>query len=182
MREVLLQTIVEKLESMEIALLKDSRSGNDHVVQKETVQRLKSLQSQLQIFNAQLSNNAEKLSRLSEQKTSLGLGPNDPSTSFVKHIHHFHKLVWVTAGLFLVCLLLVYGWLNCYKEKKSFEANDIKYRFWKSDSSANLLRLTYFTDSLYNLDKVDFRNRVVQREEQFALRMKMNRLAGEKKK
>ena len=102
--------------------------------------------------------------------------------SQVKHTRNFYKHVLVTVILFLISLLLAYGWINCHSEKKAFEANDIKYRYWKVDSNASLLKLTYYTDSLYDMDKDDFRNQVVHAEQKIAEQATQFQLAGEKEK
>jgi len=70
--------------------------------------------------------------------------------------------------------------MNCHIEKKQFEANDIKYRFWKANGNTNLLKIIYKTDSLYNLDKTNFAKEVLRQERQIADEEKKHRLAGEK--
>jgi hypothetical protein len=47
MSEILLQTIVEKLESMEIALLKESNTSKDEVLQKQMLQIFKTLEAEI---------------------------------------------------------------------------------------------------------------------------------------
>lgn len=167
MSEILLQTIVEKLESLEIASLKQSDPGKDETLQKQIFQSFKSLQSEFQIIISQLNNNSEKLNSFSREINALALKIDYDSPRKVKHIHHFHKLVWITVSLFLISLLLAYGWINCYKEKRIFEANDIKYRYWKVDRNAALLKLTDYTDSLYDLDKEGFKKQVQNSEDQY---------------
>lgn len=120
MSEILLQTIVEKLESLEIALLKESNSSKDETLQKQILQSLKSLRSEFQMFISQLNNNNEKLNGFSKEINTLRLNLSNHTPSHVKHIHHFHKLVWVTVILFIISLLLAYGWLNCYRGRYSF--------------------------------------------------------------
>ena len=78
--------------------------------------------------------------------------------------------------------MLAYGWINCNNEKKSFKANDMKYRFWKANGNTNLLKIIYYTVSLYNLDKDHFIQQVVRAEQQIAELEEMPRLADEKKK
>jgi hypothetical protein len=134
------------------------------------------------MFISLLNNHNEKLNSLSKEMNLLRLNLGNLEPRQVKHIHHFHKLVWVTVSLFLISLFLAYGWINCHNEKKAFEANDIKYRYWKADNNASLLKLTYYTDSLYNMDKDDFRNQVVHAEQQIAEQGKRFRLAGEKER
>ncbi len=182
MSEVLLQTIVEKLESLEIALLKESNSGKDEALQKQSLQGFKSLHSEIQIFISQLNHDSEKLNGFSKEMNLLRLNLGKIERGHFKHIHHFHKLVWVTVSLFIIALLLAYGWINCHNEKNVFEANDIKYRYWKVDSNASLLKLTNYTDSLYDLNKDDFTNQVVRAEQQLAEQAEQFRLAGEKEK
>lgn len=66
--------------------------------------------------------------------------------------------------MFIISLLLAYGWINCSNEKKSFEANDIKYRYWQANGNNHLLKIVFYTDSLYNLDKDHFMEQVLQSE------------------
>jgi hypothetical protein len=91
------------------------------------------------------------------------------------------SLSWIST-VFIISLLLAYGWMNCRNEKKIFEANDIKYRFWKANGNASLLKIIYLTDSIYNLDKDDFINGVLHAELKIAEQEKMHPLADEKKK
>ena len=71
--------------------------------------------------------------------------------------------------------------MNCHSEKKQFEANDIKYRFWKVNGNASLLKVVYDTDSLYELDKNNFKDQVLEAEHQIKEQVKKYRLADEKK-
>ena len=58
----------------------------------------------------------------------------------------------------------------------------MKYRYWKANGNTSLLKIVYYTDSLYNLDEYHFTNEVLRAERQIAKQEKMHRLAGEKKK
>ena len=78
--------------------------------------------------------------------------------------------------------LLAYGWINCHNEKKAFEANDLKYRYWKANGNKILLKASYDTDSLYELDKDGFKKEVLNREKNISEREKMFRLVDEKMK
>ncbi len=182
MSEILLQTIVEKLESLEIALLKEGDSDKNEIFQNQVLQGFKDFKSEVGQFTSQLNINNEKLQAFSKEISVFRLKMINLIKCEVKHSHHFYKHVLVTVSLFVISLLLEYGWINCHNEKKVFEANDIKYRYWKVDSNASLLKLTYFTDSLYEADKDDFTNQVVHAEQQIAEQWKQFRLAGEKEK
>lgn len=182
MSEILLQAIVEKLEALEIALLKQGSAGKDEEVSNELTTAVKSVQLELIKFSSAFNSYDEKIDILSKRIHTLRIDPHNPIQNKVKHTHHFHKQVWLTASLFIISLLLAYGWINCRNERKSFEGNDMKYRFWKANGNKHLLNIVYYTDSLYNLDKDRFMQRVVLAEHQVVEQEKAHRLADEKKK
>jgi len=182
MSEILLQTIVEKLESLEIALLKQGNTGKDEEASNELTRGIKMLQSEFIKISSTFNTNNEKINGLSEEIHGLRLKSGNSIQNRVKHVHHFHKQVWLSVSLFICSLLLAYEWINCNSDKKSFEANDMKYRFWKANGNANLIKIVYYTDSLYNLDREHFIQQVVLAENQIAEQEKEHRLAGEKKK
>src|SRR5690242_15419992 len=181
MNEVLLQTIVEKLEALEIALLKQSPPAKEGESSKELVTAVKFVQTKLTKFNSEVRTNTDCVTNLSNQINALRLNFAHPEQNQVKHVHHFHKHIWISLSLFIISLLFAYGWINCHVEKKAFEANDIQYRFWKANGNTNLLKIIYKTDSLYNLDKTIFAKEVLRQERQIAVQEKKHRLAGEKK-
>ena len=172
MSEILLQAIVEKLEALEIALLKQGSAGK--IEELETAVR--SIQSAFIKLNSAFNVNNEKIDGIAEDIRALRRLHNK-----VKHTHHFHKQVWVSVSLFIICLLLAYGWINCSNEKKAFEANNMKYRYWKANGNASLLKIIYYTDSLYNLDEYHFTNEVLRAERKLEEQNKVQRLAPEKK-
>ena len=178
MSEILLQAIVEKLEALEIALLKQGSAAND----EELKAAVKSFQSEFIKFGAVFTTNNEKMNDLSERINALRVKPGNPIQNQLKHIHHFHKQVWLSVSLFIISLLLAYGWINCINEKKTPEANDMKYRFWKTHGNSHLLKIVFYTDSLYNLDKDHFMQQVVRSERQITEQENMHRIAGEKEK
>lgn len=181
MNEVLLQMIVEKLEALEIALLKQSDPSKycESLNALETL--MKSLQSEIMKLSLERKTNTDRVTDLSNQINTLRSNSIDPEQNQVNHIHHFHKHIWISLSLFIISLFLAYGWINCHIEKKQFEANDIKYRFWKANGNTSLLKIIYGTDSLYNLDKDGFTNEVLRAEHEIAEQEKMHRLASEKK-
>ena len=183
MNEVLLQTIIEKLEALEIALLIQSQPAKDEESSSKALAAVvKSVQSELMKLNSECKTNTDCVHNLSKEINTLRSNYINPEENQVKHIHHFHKNIWISVSLFVVSLLFAYGWINCHNEKKQFEANDIQYRFWKANGNTSLLKIIYHTDSLYNLDKDDFRNEVLRAEHQIAEQEKMHRVAGEKEK
>ena len=182
MNEVLLQTIIEKLEAMEIALLKQSDPTKDCESLNVLARLMKSLQSEIMKLSSEYRTNTDCVTDLSNQINTLRSNYINPEQNQVKHIHHFHKQIWVSVSLFIVSLLFAYGWINCHNEKKQFEANDIQYRFWKANGNVSLLKIIYKTDSLYNLDQDGFTKEVLRAEHKIAEQEKMHRFADEKKK
>ena len=182
MSEVLLQTIVEKLEALEIALLKPNHPAKEGESSNALATEVKSVQSELKKFTSEFRTSSDRVNNLSKEITTLRLNFGNPEQTQVKHIRHFHRQIWISIGLFLISLLLAYGWTNCHSEKKVFEDNDIKYRFWKANGNTSLLKIIYRTDSLYNLDRDHFTNEVLRGEHEIAEQEKKDRLAGEKEK
>ncbi|RNI38951.1 hypothetical protein EFY79_04640 [Hanamia caeni] len=178
MNELLLQTIIEKLEALEIALLKKNDTPKEDVEQKNLVHQIKSFQSEFEGFKSQLTDNNGNINKLAQNISAR----DDAKQNKVMHIHHFHNRVWLTVSMYLVSLFLAYGWLNCHNEKKAFEANHFKHRYWKANGNKILLKITYETDSLYQVDKDKFEKEVLNREKKIAEREKMLRLADERKK
>ena len=178
MSEILLQAIVEKLEALEITLLKQGSAVKD----EELKTAVKSIQSEFIKFNSIFTTNNEKINNLSERINALRVKSSNPIRNQVKYTHHFHKQVWLSVSLFIISLLVAYGWINCINQKKTFEANDMKYRFWKTHGNSHLLKIVYYTDSLYNLDKDHFMQQVVRSDQQIVEQEKEHRLAGEKEK
>ncbi len=180
MSEILLQAIVEKLESLEIALLKQGSAGKVEETSNELSRQIKLLQSEFINFATTFTQNNEKINRLREDIRGLKVNSGDPSQNQVKHVHHFHKQVWLSVSLFIISLLLAYAWVNCSNEKKSFEANDMKYRYWKANGNTHLLKIIYYTVA-YIPDKDHFIEQVVRSERQISEQENMHRLAVKRK-
>ncbi len=66
----------------------------------------------------------------------------------VLHEHHVPKLIWLTAGLFIVFALVCSGWYVTYNNLDSCIANDTKYRSMKLDTTQKSLQLY--------LDRIDW--------------------------
>ena len=165
MSELLLQTIIEKLESLEIALLKENNAAKDEVTAQPLLKEVKSLQSEIAKLPFQFKVSDEKMSKLLETITALNLPLENPVQTKVKHNHHLHKGLWVAVGLFLISLLLLLGWINAGNTKEEFKANDIKYRYIKINGNSHLLKLLYHTDNLFNANAEVFRKSTIQEED-----------------
>ncbi len=88
-----------------------------------------------------------------------------PVESKVQHQHHFSKIAWITAGLFLTLCLVCSGWYMTAQTISQHKAGDIKYRQLKLTSDSASLRFLWRLDSLYMADP-DKMEKVVTEQEQ----------------
>ena len=83
----------------------------------------------------------------------------------IEHHHHVQKIIWITAGLFIILSLVCAGWYSTYKKLDGYIANDTKYWELRLDTAnRGLQSYLDFTDSLYNVNPV-LRNIVLLKEE-----------------
>lgn len=183
MSDVLLQTIVEKLESLEIALLKDDNASKDkdERLQKTLLQEVKSVQSQIANLSSQFKTGPDKMEELLKGLSALNVKLDKPLSNQIKHSHHLHKGIWVSIGLFIISLMLLYGWIDYSTTKKQSEANDIKFRYLKVSGNSNLLKLLNYTDSLYNVNPDSLAN-LAAIKERSVKPVKLVQRTGQKKK
>jgi hypothetical protein len=182
MSEVLLETIIEKLESLETLLLKESNVSKDNSAQLALLKEVSLLKSKFILLVDQLKANEEKMTALMKEMSALSFKLSTPLENNIRHYHHFHKGLLVAVAFFVLSACFLYGWITCSNAKEQFEANDMKYRFLKMNGNTSLLKLTHDTDSSYFANKNDFARKVVQAEERLAEQAEMLRLAGEKEK
>lgn len=92
-----------------------------------------------------------------------------PPLQKILHHHHVPKLLWVTAGLFLLLSLGLAGWYLQYKKLDGFIANDTKYRSMRLDTSN--IRLQLYLDRLDSIYKTnpELREKVIEKEDQYKL-------------
>jgi|GEM_PF-998419 len=177
MSEQLLEAILAKIESFEL-LLKVTDNGKEEIQQIKSEltllrREIKNLPTQLQLYTGKLN---EVVSAINKLQLQL----NIPVRNLVEHRHHLHKGIWIAVGLFVSCFLLGWGWLNAYRAKEQFEANDMKYRSLKISGNAGLVKYCDVTDSLYQKDPVGFSNSVEQEENRLTRQAELLRLAGER--
>lgn len=168
MSEVLLETIVEKPESLEIALLKESNASKDNATQQALLKKVILLKSEFIVHADQLKSNEEKMNGLMKSISALNFKLSSPLENNILHFHHFHKGLLVALAFFVLAGMFLYGWIRCSNVKKQFEANDLKYRYLKMNGNGSLLKIVHATDSLYSSNKNDFTGKVVQSEQRLA--------------
>jgi len=75
-----------------------------------------------------------------------------PTESKVQHHHHFPKIAWITAGLFLAFCLVCAGWYMTAHDADQYRANDIKYRELKLEEDSAFQNRLWQLDSIYQAD------------------------------
>lgn len=182
MSELLMQTIVEKLEGIELFLKATDGNKPQPVDLAPVVNELKALKKELPVLLDCQAPDAKKLEGLTRSidrlQQQIQMMPN---TSRVEHRHHFHKGIWIAIALLLVTFFLAWGWMNTFSQLERYEAADIKYRYLKTFGTKALNKLTVHVDSLYQNNKPGFRNSVEQEERHIIGIVDSLRFAGEKK-
>jgi hypothetical protein len=173
MSEILLQTIVEKLQTME-SLLKQDKNSKDEEVLKRILDEIKKASTS--------SINIDKIDELKLSIDKCFKTLERPSTNQIIYKHYLHKEIWIAVILFFVSTFFLCEWISTISNKKPFEANDIKYRALKISGDKELLQLLYQIDSFYNANADWMHKYVVQEEDRLIEQERILELAGEKKK
>ena len=92
-----------------------------------------------------------------------------PPVNKVVHHHHIPKLIWIAIGLFIALCLICSGWWVTSTKLDGFVASDTKYRHLRLDTAHKSLQLYLdYLDSLYKMHP-DFREKVLETEEEYRL-------------
>ena len=182
MSEILLESIVEKLEGLEIALLKKDDTKQDDASSLLLLKEVKAMQSGIAKLVSSYSETNEQIQKLSGSIALLKASSAAPAQEKVSHMHHLHKGLWVAAALFILTICFLYGWIMSSIAKEKQKVNDILYRYLKVNASNESLKNLYHLDSLYNANPSTFLDHVQQQEENLAEQMRLMKEAGEKKK
>jgi len=182
MSDLFMQSIVEKLEGMELFL-------KAHFTDKPQPVDLSPVLSAINAFKNELI--TKYSGQTLDTKTQAEVNQNMrvllqqlqlPRKDTIEHKHHLHKGVWVLIGLFVTCFLLGWGWLASHQAFETLQANDIKYRSLKISGNKSVLKLCEYTDSLYRKDAGVFSAGVEQEEQRLIEQAELIRLAGENEK
>ncbi|GEO08696.1 hypothetical protein [Segetibacter aerophilus] len=182
MSEVVLQAIVDKLEAIEIALLKQQTMPIDDEVPRSTLIKLEAFKSELSMIAAKVRISNERLNEIWERLDSYILKRDEHVKNSVTYHLHLNKSLRISLALFICLVVLLITCMNTYNSTKQFEANDIKYRALKMSGGKNLVRLLYYIDSSYNFNPDSLRQTTIQQEDRLAEQTKLLRLAGEKER
>lgn len=176
------EMIAEKLDQV-ILLLQTQQSSE--VIREKWV----ALQKELESIRHSI-NNLQLQAKLDPQKPESNsllkrleeLINHIPTNTKIKHTHHLHKGIWISAILSVISILFAWQWLNQIHLKLQYKDNQIKYRYLKAYGSIAVQQLCKEVDSLYKLDHTFFTNSVINAEQRLLEIADSVRIAQERKK
>lgn len=180
MSDELLQAIVEKLESLELAWKVSGDAEKERL--EKLIKELGVLHHDLQNLPSQMLPATVKTRELSTAVDNLNRQLKIPVQNRIEHKHELHKGILIAVSLFLIIIVLIWLLMNSYQSHKIYTANDTKYRYLKITGNKQILKLCNITDSLYQMDESLFRNNVEQEEQRLIQQAEDLRLADEKEK
>ncbi len=158
MDELLLQTVVEKLEEIELLVKRNNQNKTEAELKIifEEIRNLSSRTISSEIINELIKNRNACTNKL-----------NASLQNTIEHRHHLHKGLWIALTLFILNIFLLIGWINSHNKVREFRANDFKYRALKTIEDESLKKVLSNIDSLYKMDPEYFEKKVIKREEIF---------------
>ncbi len=178
--QLLMQSIVEKLEAMEL-LLQIISNQKPQIDLSSITNQIAAFRKDFEGGNSKRLMEAQLLGDLSQNIKQLQQQLLVPRDSKIEHKHTLHKGIWISVGLALVVVVLVCGWTNSFNSRKQYEEDSIKYRSLKVFGNKSVVRLCVQTDSLYNRNKDEFISQVIQAEQLLFSIADSIRFAGENK-
>ncbi|MET3879882.1 hypothetical protein [Chitinophaga sp. OAE865] len=170
MNELLLQTIVDKLNKVDEGI----RHMNSGVVQMpDYIEQLKNVDTSLEQIKEDVAGMPERLKFPTAAVYALSQNleiNNDllkrPPVQEIRHHHHVRAGLIVSACLFLLVVLVTVWLFNMRSLLQAYKAGDIKYRYIQLQAGKPLRPFLSTIDSLYHVHPQAFRDSVVQWEEE----------------
>ncbi|MGN7825044.1 hypothetical protein ACTJJB_33275 [Chitinophaga sp. 22536] len=170
MNELLLQTIVDKLNKIDEGI----RQINSAAPQMpDYTEQLKNVSTSLEQIRADVAGMPERLKFPTAAVYTLSQNleiNNDllkrPPIQEIKHHHHVRAGVIVSACLFLLLVLGAVWLFNTRSILQAYRAGDIKYRYMQLQGGKQLHPFLSTIDSLYHAQPQAFRDSVLHWEEE----------------
>ncbi|MBC9934418.1 hypothetical protein [Chitinophaga qingshengii] len=170
MNELLLQTIVDKLNKVDEGI----RQINSAAPQMpDYTEQLKNVSASLEQIRADVAGMPERLKFPTAAVYTLSQNleiNNDllkrPPIQEIKHHHHVRAGVIVSACLFLLLVLGAVWLFNTRSILQAYRAGDIKYRYMQLQGGKQLHPFLSTIDSLYQAQPQAFRDSVLNWEEE----------------
>ncbi|MGN7824750.1 hypothetical protein ACTJJB_31795 [Chitinophaga sp. 22536] len=170
MNELLLQTIVDKLNKVDEGIRQISSAALQML---DYTEQLKNVSTSLEQIRADVAGMPERLKFPTAAVYTLSQNleiNNDllkrPPVQEIKHHHHVKAGAVVSACLFLLLVLGAVWLFNTRSILQAYRAGDIKYRYMQLQGGKQLRPFLSTIDSLYHAHPQAFRDSVVQWEEE----------------
>jgi hypothetical protein len=159
MDELLLQTVVEKQEDIELLVKQNN--------QNKTGEELKKISEELKDLSSRTMS-SERINELIKSFNAYTNKLNEPVQNTIEHLHHVHKGIWIAIVLFIANIFLFVGWINNDNNTKQLRINSYKYRALKTMEGVILKKILINIDSLYKINPDFFKKMVIEKEISFS--------------
>ena len=159
MSQIIVETLVEKVNNQEIRL------NEQHKVTAkiaETISTMKSESENIQKLSGIVNHLQDNLTRIKwplEEMRDLksNLSQNNsllqqPKREKVIHVHTGSKLLWVTIAVSVICILVIFGWINTSRSLVEYKMHNACWRYLKLNMNAKDLEYLQKIERLYQQD------------------------------
>ena len=156
MSQIIVETLVEKVNNQEIRL------NEQHKVTAkiaETISTMKSESENIQKLSGIVNHLQDNLTRIKwplEEMRDLksNLSQNNsllqqPKREKVIHVHTGSKLLWVTIAVSVICILVIFGWINTSRSLVEYKMHNACWRYLKLNMNAKDLEYLQKIERLY---------------------------------
>lgn len=159
MSQIIVETLVEKVNKQEIRLneqhkvtAKIAETISTMKSESENIQKLSGivnhLQDNLTGIKWPLEEMRDLKSNLSQNNSLL----QQPKREKVIHVHTGSKLLWVTIAVSVICILLIFGWINTSSSLDEYKMHNACWRYLKLNMNAKDLEYLQKIERLYQQD------------------------------
>lgn len=180
MNEVLMETVIAKIEMQEKKILEMQEKLKS---QPELIEIISQFKSTIEGVKAMFKGIAFPIEEMRELSTNLVIANallKQPVNQKVIHHHYMNKALWAVAILFNVVVILGVFLSNARDQISENRESDIKYRHIKLSNNKNLRNILQQTDSLYFADPAQMQKDVIREEERRKEQAELIRQAEEK--
>jgi hypothetical protein len=180
MKEVLIETMITKIEKQEKKILEieEKLKGQPELI--EIIGQFKSTMEELKTMFKGIAFPTEEMRELSTNLVIANALLKHPVKQKVIHHHYMDKALWAAAVLFNVVVILVIFLSNARDQISENRESDIKYRHIKLSNDKNLRNILQQTDSLYFADPAQMQKDVIREEERRKEQAELIRQAEQK--
>jgi hypothetical protein len=159
MSQIIVETLVEKVNNQEIRLNEQYKASTKIA---ETISTMKSESANIQKLSGVVNHLQDNLTRINwplEEMRGLKstLSQNNlllqqPRKEKVIHVHTGSKLLWITIAVSVICILVIFGWIDTSNTLDNYKMNNACWRYLKLNMNAKDLDYLQKIERLYQQD------------------------------